>query len=74
MRGAALILALEAAGREGISEGFITAHDDFIAGGCVSRGAVCPRSAQEYRLADILTVAAMNEGMASTFLPFACTG
>lgn len=66
--------ALDVVGREGISEDFIAAHDDFIAGGCVLRGAVCPRSAQEYRLADILTIAAMNEGMASTFLPFACAG
>ncbi len=66
--------ALEVVGREGISEDFIAAHDDFIVGGCALRGAVCPRSVQEYRLADILTIAAMNEGMASTFLPFACPG
>lgn len=64
--------AIDGAGAEGISAGFITAHDAFIAGGCVLRGAVCPVSAQEYRMADILTIAAMNEGMASTFLPFAC--
>ena len=67
-------LALEMVGRDGVSEEFTTAHEDFIAGGCVLRGAVCPQSAQEYRLADILTIAAMNEGMASTFLPFACPG
>jgi len=64
--------ALDVVGQEGISEDFIAAHDAFIAEGCVLRGAVCPVSAQEYRLADILTIAAMNEGMASTFLPFAC--
>ena len=64
--------ALGSIGREGISDDFVAAHDDFIAQGCVLRGAVCPRSAQEFRLADILTIAAMNEGMASTFLPFSC--
>ncbi|MCC5969858.1 MAG: hypothetical protein JJU15_07905 [Pararhodobacter sp.] len=66
--------ALDVVGQEGISEDFIAAHDAFIAEGCVTRGAVCPVTAQEYRLADILTIAAMNEGMASTFLPFACPG
>lgn len=66
--------ALESLGPEGIGADFIAAHEAFIAEGCVLRGAVCPETAQEYRLADILTIAAMNEGMASTFLPFACPG
>lgn len=66
--------ALEAVGRDGISDAFIATHDAFIAEGCVMRGAVCPQTPQEYRLADMLTIAAMNEGMASTFLPFACSG
>jgi hypothetical protein len=33
---------------------------------------VCPRSGEEIETANVLTIAAMNAGMASTFLPFAC--
>jgi len=33
---------------------------------------VCPRSPEEFARADIMTILAMNAGMASTFLPFAC--
>lgn len=64
--------ALEWRGTEGLSERFLARHEAFLAGGCLGRGDVCPQSPQELALADLLTIAAMNEGMASTFLPFAC--
>lgn len=47
-------------------------HDAFLASGCTARADVCPRSADEIELANMLTIAAMNAGAASTFLPFAC--
>ena len=59
-------------GRAGLSEGFLSAHDAFLASGCTARADVCPRSPEELDLANVLTLAAMNAGAASTFLPFAC--
>ncbi|MCC1481282.1 hypothetical protein [Roseibaca sp. Y0-43] len=71
---AALEDALGLVGRDGISDGFLTANAAFIAQGCTERGRICPKSDQERALADLLTVMTMNEGMASTFVPFACPG
>ncbi len=59
-------------GRAGLSEGFLSAHEAFLASGCTARADVCPRSREELDLADLLTLAAMNAGAPSTFLPFAC--
>ena len=59
-------------GREGLSPGFLAAHDRFIAGGCTGPERICPRSQREIDIANVLTVRAMNAGMASTFLPWAC--
>jgi len=63
--------ALSRIGREGLSDEFLARHDAFLASGCQTRKA-CPRSSQELAMADIMTVAAMNAGMASSFVPFIC--
>ncbi|MGL4325664.1 MAG: hypothetical protein ACRCTD_16645 [Beijerinckiaceae bacterium] len=64
--------ALRRFGTNALSASFIAAHDECLALGCPTPGHVCPRSPQELALANILTVRAMNAGMASTFLPFRC--
>jgi hypothetical protein len=64
--------AFASAGLDGIGAAFATGHADFLASGCTLRGRICPQTPQEIALADRLTVLAMNEGMASTFLPFSC--
>lgn len=64
--------ALARRGTKGLGQPFIASHEAFLASGCSIRGDVCPRSAEELDLANILVIAAMNAGAASTFLPFAC--
>ena len=64
--------ALVRRGKRGLSQEFIDRHEAFLASGCTARADVCPRSAEELDLANILTISAMNAGTASTFLPFAC--
>jgi len=64
--------ALKRQGRAGLSADFLAAHDRFLAGGCGGPDKVCPRSPREIDLANVMTVRAMNAGMASTFLPWAC--
>lgn len=59
-------------GRDGITDAFMDENDAFIANGCVARGGVCPRSEQDIAMANLLTTMTMNEGMASTFVPFDC--
>ena len=59
-------------GPDGISAAFIAQNDRFIESGCVERTAVCPRSKEEFDMANMLTLMTMNEGMASTFVPFTC--
>ena len=44
----------------------------FIAGGCTEPVEACPRSRVELDIANALTLAMMNAGAASTFLPFRC--
>lgn len=61
-------------GTAGLGEAFLARHEAFLASGCLARGDVCPRSAAELDVANILTILAMNAGTASTFLPFACRG
>ena len=56
----------------GLGPAFIERHDAFLASGCTADADVCPHSDREIEIANILTVAAMNAGTASTFLPFAC--
>lgn len=64
--------ALARLGTHGLSRGFIASHEAFVASGCTTQGHVCPRSAEEFDLANVMTIQAMNAGTASTFLPFAC--
>lgn len=64
--------ALRRWGREGLSAEFLAAHSAFIAGGCQGPPSVCPRPGRETDFANAMTVRAMNAGMASTFLPWAC--
>ncbi|MBN2761281.1 MAG: hypothetical protein JXQ79_12340 [Rhodobacteraceae bacterium] len=71
---AAMEDALGLLGRDGISDAFLSENAAFIAQGCTERGRFCPQTAQERALADMLTLMTMNEGMASTFVPFACPG
>ncbi|MXQ11382.1 hypothetical protein [Microvirga makkahensis] len=51
---------------------FLDRHEAFLASGCTARADVCPRSEEELALANMMVVAAMNAGTASTFPPFAC--
>lgn len=64
--------ALGRFGRDGLGADFVARHEAFLASGCRTGRDVCPRSPEEVRIADALTVSAMNAGRASTFLPFAC--
>jgi len=64
--------ALARRGTQGLGREFLDRHEAFLASGCTTRGDVCPRSAEELDLANIMVVAAMNAGTASTFPPFAC--
>jgi len=64
--------ALTRRGTHGLGREFLDRHAAFIASGCTARADVCPRSAEELDLANIMVVLAMNAGTASTFLPFAC--
>lgn len=58
---------------DGVSEEFLADHDAFLASGCLDRGHVCPRSPRELEIADMLSLMAVAEGMAGSFLPFNCT-
>ena len=51
---------------------FIAGNENFIASGCTEAGDICPRSTQELEIANALTLALMNAGTASTYLPFHC--
>ncbi len=64
--------ALVRRGQQGLSREFIERHEGFLASGCTTRADVCPRSAEELDMANMMVVAAMNAGTASTFPPFAC--
>lgn len=59
-------------GSAGLGEAFIERNEAFIASGCTARADVCPRTAQELAVANILSLRAMNAGMTGSFLPFAC--
>lgn len=59
-------------GAQGLGREFLDSHEAFLASGCTARADVCPRSAAELELANIMVISAMNAGTASTFLPFSC--
>jgi hypothetical protein len=64
--------ALARRGTQGLGREFLERHDAFLASGCTTRADVCPHSAEELDLANMMVVAAMNAGTASTFPPFSC--
>lgn len=64
--------AVSRLGPRGLGKEFLDRHAGFLASGCTARSKVCPRSAEELRLANIMVVLAMNAGTASTFPPFGC--
>jgi hypothetical protein len=55
-----------------ITRAFIDGNEAFIAAGCSNGADVCPSSKGDIDLANRLTMAAMNFGTASSFLPFVC--
>lgn len=57
---------------KGVTDSFIKGNESFIAAGCSDGADVCPKSPADFELANALTIAAMNFGTASTFLPFVC--
>jgi hypothetical protein len=59
-------------GTGGLGAEFLGRHEAFLALGCTKQADVCPQSQEELRLANTLVIRGMNEGMASTFFPFAC--
>lgn len=59
-------------GPRGLGQEFLDSHAAFLASGCMAPAAVCPRSAEELALANVMVILSMNQGMASTFAPFAC--
>ncbi|MDK3074770.1 hypothetical protein QO034_16900 [Sedimentitalea sp. JM2-8] len=56
----------------GVSPQFLARHRDFIDSGCSSDEKICAATASDLDLADLMTILSMNEGMASTFVPFGC--
>lgn len=64
--------ALSAYDNTQMNYGFIAANENFIAAGCTGAPSACPRSSVELEVANALTLAMMNAGTASTFLPFRC--
>lgn len=64
--------ALDVLGPDGFRPGFLARNKAFIAGGCAGRGDVCPQTEKELAFANLLTLMTMNEGMASSFVPFGC--
>ena len=59
-------------GLTGLGQEFLTRHQAFIDTGCRASTNVCPRTDGELEVADMMVVAALNGGMASTFPPFSC--
>ena len=69
----ARIWVLETQNLAGVRIAFIEEHQAFIDANCNHAIEVCPVTKRDEHLADLLTVMSINEGMASTFVPFACT-
>ena len=64
--------ALGQIGTRGLGRGFLEAHQAFLASQCTRRADVCPRSREEFALANVMVEMSMNFGTASTFAPFYC--
>ncbi|MFN3208292.1 MAG: hypothetical protein ACE369_04700 [Roseovarius sp.] len=65
--------AISLQGPEGLRVEFLTENQKFIDAGCAGRAEICPMTQEEWSLADLLLKMTMNEGMASTFVPFGCS-
>ena len=64
--------AISLQGAEGLRVEFLTENQKFIDAGCAERVEICPMTDEEWTLAETLLKMTMNEGMASTFVPFGC--
>ncbi|MBJ3783538.1 hypothetical protein [Devosia sediminis] len=64
--------ALDSIGSDDINYNFLATNENFIASGCTETIAACPQSDKEREISELLTIVMMNEGAASTFLPFRC--
>ncbi|MET3927830.1 hypothetical protein [Devosia sp. 2618] len=68
----AWVQALDMFGSDEMNFAFMAGNENFIASGCSGPAEICPQSDQELEIANALTLALMNAGTASTFLPFKC--
>ena len=59
-------------GPSGFSLEFLGGVAAFIGSGCESLAKICPRTAKDRELVDVLAIRVVNEGMSTTFLPFDC--
>jgi hypothetical protein len=64
--------ALSRYGEDGLSAEFVAGNVRFIHSGCADRGRICPSTAKDRTLADVLAISVVNAGMSTTFLPFDC--
>jgi len=64
--------ALKRFGKKGLGDEFLARNEAFLASGCQTPPDVCPRSAEELNFANVMVMAGMNAGLASTFMPYAC--
>jgi hypothetical protein len=64
--------ALRRFGQDGLSAGFVAGNAAFIRSGCAAGGKICPETSKDLKLVDVLAIRVVNEGMSTTFLPFAC--
>ncbi|WP_306111176.1 MULTISPECIES: hypothetical protein [Roseovarius] len=64
--------AISLQGSEGLRMEFLTENQVFIDEGCTAKAEICPMTDEEWRLAETLLKMTVNEGMASTFVPFGC--
>lgn len=61
-------------GGNGLGEDFVSGNKRFIDGGCSTPASVCPKSAAEFAVADMLSMMAVSQGITGSFLPFGCKG
>jgi hypothetical protein len=64
--------ALKRFGKKGLGDEFLARNEAFLASGCQTPPDVCPRSAEELNFANVMVMAGVNAGLASTFMPYAC--
>lgn len=64
--------ALKRFGKKGLGDEFLARNEAFMASDCQTPPDVCPRTAEELNFANVMVMAGMNAGIASTFMPYAC--